>query len=154
MSRIGCGAVRGQLAALVCLALAMAACAGGPAARGAERSTAPAAAPGVSGADAGPAWDALVAAARQEGKVSVLGPPTPELRRRAPEAFQQQFGITLEYVGQASGDYGPRLASERSAGLYSTDVVVAGANTMYEVLAGSGQISDGVMGMLAPCARP
>jgi ABC-type Fe3+ transport system substrate-binding protein len=91
-----------------------------------------------------------VAAARQEGQVSVLGPPTPELRRRAPEAFQQRFGITLEYVGQASGDFGPRLASERSAGVYSADVVVAGANTMYEVLAGSGQVENGVMGMLAP----
>jgi len=79
-----------------------------------------------------------------------VGPPTPELRRRAPEAFQQRFGITVEYVGQASGDFAARLVSERGAGVYATDVVVSGPNSMYEVIASSGQIENGVMGMLAP----
>ena len=101
-------------------------------------------------APAGPEWDALVVAARQEGTVVVLGPPTAELRRRMPPAFQQRFGVTLEYTGQASGDYAARLLSERSAGIYSADVVISGSNSMYEVLAGRGEIQNGVMGMLAP----
>ncbi|HZR98229.1 MAG TPA: extracellular solute-binding protein [Chloroflexota bacterium] len=143
-------AARGWLAGLTGLVLAMAACASAPAGRSADRAATPASSPHGDETAANQEWNALVAAAQREGTVAVLGPPTPELRRRAPEAFQQRFGITLEYVGQASGDYGPRLASERSAGVYSADVVVAGANTMYEVLAGSGQIENGVMGMLAP----
>jgi iron(III) transport system substrate-binding protein len=104
----------------------------------------------ASGASGGPQWDALIAAARQEGTVVVLGPPTTELRRRLPEAFQRRFGISLEYTGQASGDFAARLLSERQAGIYSADVVISGSNSMYEVLAGRGQVENGVMGMLAP----
>jgi iron(III) transport system substrate-binding protein len=95
-------------------------------------------------------WQALLAAARQEGTVAVLGPPTPELRLRLPEAFRQRFGIAMEYTGQASGDFAPRLLSERSAGIYSADVVISGSGSMYDVLAGRGQIENGVMGVLAP----
>jgi iron(III) transport system substrate-binding protein len=146
----GRSALRGLLAAITCSVLIAAACAPAPTGRSADRAAAPASTASGSEAASDQEWKALVAAAQQEGTVAVLGPPTPELRRRAPEAFQQRFGITLEYIGQASGDYGARLASERSAGVYSADVVVAGANTMYEVLAGSGQIENGVMGMLAP----
>jgi iron(III) transport system substrate-binding protein len=95
-------------------------------------------------------WNDLIAAARQEGSLVVLGPPTSELRRRLPEAFQQRFGVTLEYTGQASGEYSARLQAERSAGIYSSDVVISGSNSMYEVLAGRGEITNGVMGMLVP----
>src|SRR5262245_2988912 len=145
----------GWLALVVGLALVGTACgAGAPASTPARSSSggaspaAGAAAPG--GADWEQQWSDLVAAARQEGRLVVLGPPTPELRRRMPEAFQQRFGITVEYTGQASGDYAARLDSERRAGIYSTDIVVAGANSMYEVIAGRGQIENGAMGMLAP----
>jgi ABC-type Fe3+ transport system substrate-binding protein len=95
-------------------------------------------------------WNDQVAAARQEGRLVVLGPPTPELRRRLPDAFQQRFGIVVEYTGQASGDYAARLASERSANIFSSDIVISGSNSMYDVLAGHGQVENGVMGMLAP----
>ncbi|SRR5579883_454691 len=129
---------------LALMALLLAAC--GPAASTAP----PGGEPAVSGTAAGPEWDALVAAAREEGTVVVLGPPTTELRRRLPEAFQKRFGINLEYTGQASSDFAARLQAERSAGIYSADVVISGSNSMYEVLAGRGQVENGVMGMLAP----
>jgi iron(III) transport system substrate-binding protein len=148
--------LRGWLALVVGLALVGTACAGGSPAStpagsssGGASSAAGAAAQG-GGADWEQQWNELVAAARQEGRLVALGPPTPELRRRVPEAFQRRFGITVEYTGQASGDYAARLDSERRAGIYSTDIVVAGANSMYEVIAGSGQIENGTMGMLAP----
>src|SRR5579875_3532711 len=128
---------------LALMALLLAAC--GPAASTAP----PGGEPAVSGTAAGPEWDALVAAAREEGTVVVLGPPTTELRR-LPEAFQKRFGINLEYTGQASSDFAARLQAERSAGIYSADVVISGSNSMYEVLAGRGQVENGVMGMLAP----
>src|SRR5579883_3491236 len=129
---------------LALMALLLAAC--GPAASTAP----PGGEPAVSGTAAGPEWDALVAEAREEGTVVVLGPPTTELRRRLPEDFQKRFGINLEYTGQASSDFAARLQAERSAGIYSADVVISGSNSMYEVLAGRGQVENGVMGMLAP----
>src|SRR3712207_1054410 len=95
-------------------AILLAACASPEPARGPERG--PAGGPTLAGSGAAweQQWNDLVAAARQEGPLIVLGPPTPELRRRLPEAFQQRFGITVEYTGQASGDFAARLASERS----------------------------------------
>src|SRR4051812_16787197 len=98
-------------------------------------------------------WNALLAAAREEGTVAVLGPPTPELRRRLPEAFQQRFGIAVEYTGQPSGDFAARLASERSAGVYSADVVISGSNSMYEVLADRGGSTTGSWGCSRHCGH-
>jgi ABC-type Fe3+ transport system substrate-binding protein len=138
------------------LALLLAACGPGASSSASKPVPAGAATPvsAPSGTGSGAAWEqqwnGLIAAAKQEGGLIVLGPPTPELRRRLPEAFQQRFGIPVEYTGQASGDFAARLASERSAGVYSADVVISGSNSMYEVLAGRGQIENGVMGMLAP----
>src|SRR5437660_640419 len=107
--------------------LAALACAPAAPERTAERATGATAPADASGAGWEQQWDALIAAARQEGKLIVLGPPTPDLRRRLPEAFQQRFGIPIEYTGQVSGDYAARLASERSAGIYSADVVISGS---------------------------
>jgi ABC-type Fe3+ transport system substrate-binding protein len=132
------------------LAIVLSACAAGAPRGTPERSAGSGAPASASNSGWEQQWDDLVAAARQEGRVVVLGPPTPELRQRLPEAFQRRFGITMEYTGQASGDYAARLASERSANIYSSDVVISGSNSMYEVLAGRGQVENGVMGMLAP----
>jgi ABC-type Fe3+ transport system substrate-binding protein len=137
------------------LALLLAACGPGASSPVTQPATAsnsaPASAPpGTASGDWEQQWNALLAAAREEGKVVVLGPPTAELRRRLPEAFQQRFGIPVEYTGQVSGEYAARLASERTAGIYSADVVISGSGSMYEILAGRGQIENGAMGMLAP----
>jgi len=79
----------------------------------------------------GSAWDQLVAAAKREGKVVVKGPPTAAVRTELPAAFRQRFGIEMEYVGGPSGEAVTQMASERKAGLYSTDVVLSGADSMY-----------------------
>src|SRR5262245_21027641 len=144
------GAMRWWLICLTSLALSSAACAPAAPERSAERSADSPATSGASGAAWEQAWNDLIAAARREGTVVVLGPPTPELRQRMPAAFRQRFGITVEYTGQPSGDFAARLASERSAGIYTADIVISGSNSMYEVLAGRGQVENGSMGMLAP----
>lgn len=111
-------------------------------------SAAPAAKPTTAPAANTQRWDALVSAAKSEGKVIVVGPPTPALRESLPPAVKARYGLTLEYTGEAS--FGPRLMTERSAGVYSVDVVIAGANSMYEVIADRGKVTNNVMGMLAP----
>lgn len=80
----------------------------------------------------------------------VFGPPTPKLRETLPAAVKSKLGLDLKYTGQDGGAFVSKLATERAAGTYSTDVVVAGAGSMFQGVAGGGKIDNGVMGMLAP----
>jgi iron(III) transport system substrate-binding protein len=76
-------------------------------------------------------WDTLVDAAKKEGTVVVSGPPTQAVRQELPRAFKERFGIELEYLGGRSGDLMTRLKSERAAGQYTLDAMIAGATTLY-----------------------
>jgi iron(III) transport system substrate-binding protein len=76
-------------------------------------------------------WDALVDAAKKEGTVVVSGPPTQAVRTELPKAFKDRFGFDLEYLGGRSGDLMTRLKSERAAGQYTLDAMIAGATTLY-----------------------
>lgn len=96
------------------------------------------ASPSVQGASAassavagGSDWNALVQAAQKEGTVVLKGPPTAAVRTDLPTAFKQAFGIDMQYTGGPSGDTATQLAQERQAGLYSTDVILAGSDSMY-----------------------
>ena len=75
-------------------------------------------------------WNDLVAAAKAEGKVVLLGPPDPQVRQALPAAFKARFGVTLEYLGTRGGDTTARLRAERSAGLHTVDVAFGGSDTM------------------------
>jgi iron(III) transport system substrate-binding protein len=116
-----------NLATLAVVAiLALGACA--PAARPAvapSAAPAPAAAAGESaGAPAG--WDQTVAAAKQEGQLTLSGPPG-QLWRDALVAFEKDYpGIKVEFTGQNSRDFWPRLFQERAAGQYLWDLRVGG----------------------------
>ncbi|MBA2690085.1 MAG: extracellular solute-binding protein [Burkholderiales bacterium] len=79
-------------------------------------------------------WDELVAAAKREGKVVVLGPADPQVRQELPAAFKARFGVTLEYLGGRSSESTARLRAERSAGVYTADAVLAGIQTMATIL--------------------
>ena len=88
-----------------------------------------AAASQVSAQGATQAWDELVAAAKREGKVVVIGPPDSEVRKTLPPAFKSRFGITVDYIGGRTNEQVAKLRAERSAGLYSTDVAISGLQT-------------------------
>jgi iron(III) transport system substrate-binding protein len=75
-------------------------------------------------------WDQLIAAAQKEGKVVVLGPPDARVRQELPAAFKARFGVTVEYIGGRSSESSARLRAERSAGVYTVDVVFAGSDSM------------------------
>jgi ABC-type Fe3+ transport system, periplasmic component len=75
-------------------------------------------------------WDETLAAAREEGKVVVSGPPSTELRKALPAAFKARYGITLEYAGGRSTESSARMRVERQAGIYSIDVIFAGIQSM------------------------
>jgi ABC-type Fe3+ transport system substrate-binding protein len=72
-------------------------------------------------------WDRVVAGARLEGTVSVLGPPGDLIRKNIRENFQKSFpDITLEWSGGTSPELATKLEAERRAGVYSADVFIAG----------------------------
>jgi iron(III) transport system substrate-binding protein len=113
------------------LALLLAGCASpapgasaGGSSRGAAASSAPA------GGAKPSEWDALVAAARQEGAVSVLGPPGQEYRKVLVDDFQQAYpGIKVEFTSGRIPDHWARLQAERAAGRYTFDVNIGGGTT-------------------------
>jgi iron(III) transport system substrate-binding protein len=78
-------------------------------------------------------WDALVGAAKKEGKVVVIGPPDATVRKALPEAFKAKYGITVEYIGGRGTETSAKLRSERSAGVYSVDVAFGGSDSMATV---------------------
>jgi iron(III) transport system substrate-binding protein len=75
-------------------------------------------------------WNRLISAAKQEGKLVVLGSADPGLRKGLPETFKERFGVTVEYVGASANDAIGRLSKERLAGLYTTDVMFAGPTAL------------------------
>jgi iron(III) transport system substrate-binding protein len=74
-------------------------------------------------------WDALVAAARQEGRVVVYGPPGQEYRAALVDGFQRAYpGITVDAIFVNPTERLSRLAAERAAGRYLADVWIGGTN--------------------------
>jgi iron(III) transport system substrate-binding protein len=125
--------------------LALAACGGAAApassAAAAKPSGAAAASPSAAAKPAGSGgaapeiaatWDALVAAAKKEGKVVVNGPPDPKVRDQLPAAFKKAFGIDMEFLGGNSSQLAARVEGERKAGQYTVDASVSGSDTMYD----------------------
>jgi iron(III) transport system substrate-binding protein len=55
------------------------------------------------------------------------------VRVALPRAFRDRFGTELEYLGGPTGPFATQLQNERQAGVYSTDVVLSGADSMYTV---------------------
>lgn len=77
-------------------------------------------------------WKELIAAARAEGKVIVSGPPTPATRQILPAKFKERFDLELEYFSPGStSDLLTRLEAERKSGLYTVDVLIGGAQSLY-----------------------
>lgn len=76
------------------------------------------------------AIDNLIAAAKREGKVVVMGPPDQDVRQTLPAAFKARYGVTVEYMGGRTSDQAGRLRAERSAGLYTTDLAISGVQSM------------------------
>jgi len=84
-----------------------------------------AAAPGTDAA-----WSEVLAAARTEGTVSVIGLPGVDLKRALTEAFQRKYpDIRLEFVGMPVTQVTPKIALESRAKRNTTDIAVVGSTT-------------------------
>jgi ABC-type Fe3+ transport system substrate-binding protein len=95
-------------------------------------------------------WDALVAAAKSEGKVVVSGPPDPGASTKIPEAFKQRFGIDVEYLAGNSSQLAARIQGERAASQYTIDVSLSGSDTVYGTFLPNGWLEPLKPNLLLP----
>ena len=74
-------------------------------------------------------WDSLLTKARAEGSVTVAGPGTVSARRSLTKPFEERFGIRVEYDGSRNSDQRTQIVNQRAAGIYQTDLWIAGFGT-------------------------
>ncbi len=79
-------------------------------------------------------WNEVLAAAKREGKVVVVGGADPVMRRKLPAAFKARFGISLEYLGLRSSSVSVKLQIERRVGHYTIDAFFSGLGTASRIL--------------------
>jgi iron(III) transport system substrate-binding protein len=80
-------------------------------------------------------WEQILAAAKKEGVVSVIGPQGSETRDALSLAFQKKYpDIRVELQSMAGNQIGPKLLNELAAGRNTTDVLITGTTTALETL--------------------
>ncbi|MBI4331105.1 MAG: extracellular solute-binding protein, partial [Chloroflexi bacterium] len=75
-------------------------------------------------------WDRLVAAAKKEGKVMIYSSQLGTQIRDTVEPFKKKYGIKVDFLIGRGEELTQRLQTEKSAGLYIADVVIAGATVL------------------------
>jgi len=80
-------------------------------------------------------WDQIVAAAKREGKVVVVGPQGSDARDALVEGFQQKYpDIEVDYSGLSGSEVAPKLINEQAANQHLTDLAITGTTTVIEAL--------------------
>ena len=122
------------LTAAVAGCLALAACGGSAPAPATSSAGLPAKPAARAAAGVQTSWDALVAAAKKEGKVTLAVAPGggASARQVIPPAFKEDFGIDVEVLVGPSSQLVSRLQMEKTSGQHSVDVTIGGADTMYQ----------------------
>ncbi len=81
-------------------------------------------------AQSSPSWEQIVAAAKKEGAVSVIGPQGTATRDVLTVAFEKKYPeIKVTLQGMSGALIAPKLLTELAADRNSTDVVISGTST-------------------------
>ena len=91
-------------------------------------------------ADAGQ-WERVKEAAKREGRLVVVGPTFPGLRESIVQAMQNEYGISVEYLGLPSGEALTRIDREAKAGRPTVDAHIGGSPTCW-LLGERGQVDN------------
>lgn len=75
-------------------------------------------------------WEQLVAAAKKEGKVMIYSSQLGTMIRDTVEPFKKKYGIEVDFLIGRGEELTQRLQTEKGAGLYIADVVIAGATVL------------------------
>ena len=75
-------------------------------------------------------WNKIVAAAKKEGKLVVIGPSGADVKDAFTIGFKKKYPeIEVDFSGMSGASVAPKLLAELSANQHFTDIVVAGATT-------------------------
>lgn len=98
----------------------------------APRAAAPAA---ISASPVDREWEQVVAAAKREGRVVIIGPAGADVQESLTQPFMARYPeIEVEYIGPPPPQIPPKLLNERAAGQYTTDLVIVGTTTILGTL--------------------
>jgi iron(III) transport system substrate-binding protein len=106
----------------------------------APSSTAQPAKPGTTPASGSSDWNTVVAGGKGEGKVNLIAPPGDAVTRVLVDEFQKEYGINVEYTALPGSAAVAKVNTERSAGQYNWDVLIAGSAGTLESLIPNGAI--------------
>jgi iron(III) transport system substrate-binding protein len=81
------------------------------------------------GADAGPEWQRLIAAAKKEGKVVIGAPPGSDFRSEAQAALKKRFDLDSEFIQAPGPNLMSKIVAEKQAGAVSVDAFLVGPCT-------------------------
>jgi iron(III) transport system substrate-binding protein len=90
-------------------------------------------------------WDALVDAAKKEGKVTVSLPASAEMKKQIEEQFKKRYGIEVETFTARGSSAVRRMADEFKAGVRSFDLHIGGSSSIV-----SGTLDEGILDPIEP----
>ena len=137
------------LSGAAALLLVLAACGSAdPTATPTPKATAPPSAPAEPTATPTPSkeaweieWEAVVAGAKEEGELVIVGGSAAIMYKPVFERFGELFGVTVKSSGGSSRLIVDRILAERAAGKYTVDHFLSGEGTMRERLIPSGVLA-------------
>src|SRR5688572_25647157 len=71
-------------------------------------------------------WDAVVAAAKKEGQLTVYNGTNFRIFRELAGEFQKEYGINVDVLDARASEVRERLRTEQAAGRYIADTTVEG----------------------------
>src|SRR3954452_13310325 len=83
-------------------------------------------------------YEQIIEKAKEEGKLVVYGSSSPERFSVPEKAFEEEFGIDVEYIRAAGGDLANRVNAEFKSKKVLADVVFGGDHVMVENFNDSG----------------
>lgn len=80
-------------------------------------------------------WDQIIAAAKREGKINLIGPPGSEVPAALSQGFQKKYPeIQADFNGLTTQQATARLRNELAAGVNQTDIFITGTTTALDNL--------------------
>lgn len=95
-------------------------------------------------------WESVVAAAKKEGQVAVMGPAGAELRRALTEPFQRKYGIPVEYLSGRASEFASKILAERTGGQYLWDIVLGGTTSLLDSVIPAGAADPIMPALILP----
>lgn len=83
-------------------------------------------------------WDKIVSEAKKEGVVVICSSASAQIRSDFSKAFTGKYGVKLEFILGKPAELVPKIQIERRAGIYASDLFMAGTGTVVPSLGPEG----------------